>query len=220
MYTSHSTPTNGIHFPGTGQPAQPVVYIHTDDCSERETLEAALSNAGFRARPLTFAGAFLRLPAIVEPTCLVLERKMLPPFVALEQRVMPIICLTADGDVATTVRAMRAGAIDVLARPVGARMLIDAVRNALDVSAASLRQAVERRRLQERYADLSQRERQVMGLVATGLMNKQIAHELQISEITVKAHRGRMTRKMDARSLASLIQMANRLGLTAPSGQA
>jgi FixJ family two-component response regulator len=115
---------------------------------------------------------------------------------------------------------MKAGAIDVLARPVGVHPLVDAVRNALDVSAASLREAVEQRQLEERYADLSRREREVMALVATGLMNKQVAYELGISEITVKAHRGRMVRKMDARSLAGLVQMANRLGLTAPGGQA
>ena len=115
---------------------------------------------------------------------------------------------------------MKAGAIDVLARPTRADLLVDAVRSALDVSSASLHQAVEQRRLQERYADLSQRERQVMGLVAAGLMNKQVAYELGISEITVKAHRGRMMRKMDARSLAGLVQMANRLGPTAPGGRA
>ena len=220
MYTSHSTPTNGIHFPGTGQPTQPVVHILTDDCSERETLKDAISSAGFLAQPLASTRMFPIPPAVVEPTCLVLDGKMLPLFVPLEQCVMPIICLAAEGDVATTVQAMRAGAIDVLARPVGARLLVDAVRNALDVSAASLRQTVERRQLQERYADLSQRERQVMGLVTAGLMNKQVAYELGISEITVKAHRGRMVRKMDARSLAGLVQMANRLGLTAPGGRA
>lgn len=208
MHTSHSTPT------------QPVVHIHSDDCSERAALEAALSGAGFRAQPLAPAGAALTPAAIVEPTCLVLDGRMLSPFVPAEQGVMPIICLAADGDVATTVRAMKAGAIDVLTRPVGAGMLVDAVRNALDVSAASLRQATEQRRLEERYTDLSRRERQVMGLVASGLMNKQIAYELRISETTVKAHRGRMMRKMDARSLARLVQMADRLRLTAPSGQA
>jgi FixJ family two-component response regulator len=203
-----------------GQPAQPVVHILTDDRSERETLEDAISGAGFLAQPLASARMLLTSPAVVEPTCVVLDGKILPLFAPLDQGAMPIICLAAEGDVATTVQAMKAGAIDVLARPVGARPLLDAVRNALEVSAVSLRQAAELRRLRERYADLSQRERQVMGLVAAGLMNKQVAYELGISEITVKAHRGRMVRKMDARSLASLVQMANRLGLTAPGGRA
>ena len=220
MYTSRTTPTNGIHFPGTGQPAQPVVHILTDDGYERAALDVTLSSAGFRVQPLAATRLFPAPPDVLEPICLVMDGKMLPPFVPCEQRVMPIICLATEGDVATTVRAMKAGAIDVLARPVEARLLVDAVRSALDVSAAWLRQVAERRRIHEQYADLSQRERQVMGLVATGLMNKQVAYELRISEITVKAHRGRMMRKMDARSLAGLVQMANRLGLTAPGGRA
>jgi len=218
MHTQHSTPTNGIHFPE--QPAQPVVHILTDDCSERESLADALSHAGFLAQPLASARMFAALSAVVEPTCLVLDGKMLPSCVSSERRVMPIICLAAEGDVATTVRAMKAGAIDVLARPVGTHLLVDAVRNALDVSAALLRHALEQRRLDERYASLTPREREVMGLVVVGLMNKQVAYELRISEITVKAHRGRMMRKMEARSLAGLVQMANALGLTAPTGRA
>jgi FixJ family two-component response regulator len=197
-----------------------VVHILTDDCSERETLKDAISSAGFLAQPLSSPRMLAAPPAVVEPTCLVLDGKMLSLFLPQKLRVMPIICLAAEGDVATTVQAMKAGAIDVLARPVGVHPLVDAVRNALDVSAASLREAVEQRQLEERYADLSRREREVMALVATGLMNKQVAYELGISEITVKAHRGRMVRKMDARSLAGLVQMANRLGLTAPGGQA
>ncbi len=220
MHTSRSALTTSVDLIGNGQPAQPVVHILTDDWSEREMLTDAISSAGFLAQPLAPTRMFLAQPAVVGPTCLVLDGRMLPLFAPLEQRVMPIICLASEGDVATTVQAMKAGALDVLARPVGARLLMDAVRNALDVSAASLHQAAERRRLQERYDGLSQRERQVMGLVAAGLMNKQVAHELGISEITVKAHRGRMVRKMDARSFASLIQMANRLGLTAPGGRA
>ena len=219
MYTLQNTPTNGIRFRGIGQPAQPVVHILTDDYSERAMLESALSSAGFRGQPLASAMVFAAPPAVDQPTCLVLDVRMLLPVVAAGQNTMPFICLAAEGDVATTVRAMKAGAIDVLARPIGTRLLVDAVRSALDVSAASLGQALERRQLEERYAELSQRERQVMGLVTTGLMNKQIAYELGISEITVKAHRGRMMRKMDARSLANLVQMANALGLTAPTGR-
>jgi FixJ family two-component response regulator len=220
MHTSHSTPANRLHFPGAGLPAQPVVHVHTDNGAERLALDAALSSAGFRVQPLASAGLFPAPSDVLEPTCLVMDSNMLPPFVPLEQRVMPIVGLAAEGDVAMTVRAMKAGAIDVLARPVEARLLVDAVRNALDISAASLRRAAERRRLQERYDDLSRREREVMGLVVAGLMNKQVAYELRISEITVKAHRGRVMRRMDARSLAGLVQMANALGLTSPIGRA
>jgi FixJ family two-component response regulator len=220
MHSSHGTPANGLHFPGAGQPVQPVVHIRTDNASEQAALDAALSGAGFRVQPLASAGLFPASSDVLEPTCLVMDGSMLPPFVPLDQRVVSIICLAAEGDVAMTVRAMKAGAIDVLARPVEVRLLVDAVRNALDISAASLCRAAERRRLQERYDDLSQREREVMGLVVAGLMNKQVAFELRISEITVKAHRGRMMRKMDARSLAGLVQMANGLGLTSPIGRA
>jgi|LNAP01.1.fsa_nt_gb FixJ family two-component response regulator len=220
MYTSRTTPTNGTCLPVTVQPTRPVVHFLTDDGPERAALDSTLSSAGFRAQPLASASSFPTPPDVLQPTCLVMDGKMMSPFNSHEPRGIPIICLAAEGDVATAVRAMKAGAIDVLARPVEPCLLVDAVHNALDVSAASLRRAAERRRLEERYADLSQREREVMGLVVAGLMNKQVAYELRISEITVKAHRGRMMRKMDARSLASLVQMANQLGLTAPSGRA
>jgi FixJ family two-component response regulator len=215
MYSLHSAPMIRRPSPDIEQPVQPVVHILTDDCSERAALKATLSSAGFIARPVACTTAFRTAPDALEPMCLVMDGRMPPPFDREEQGVTPIICLAADGDVATTVRAMKAGAFDVLARPVEARLLVDAVRNALDVSAASLQQAAERRRLEKRHADLSQRERQVMELVVAGLMNKQIAYELGISEITVKAHRGRMMRKMDARSLPGLVQMANRLRLPA-----
>jgi FixJ family two-component response regulator len=220
MYIAHPTPMIGTCFAGAVQPTRPVVHFLTDDGSEGAALDSALSGAGFHAQPLAFARSFPAPSDVLEPTCLVMDGKMISPFCPLDQRVMPIICLAAEGDIATTVRAMKAGAIDVLARPIDVRLLVDAVHNALDVSAASLRQAAERRRLEERYANLSQREREIMGLVVTGLMNKQVAYELRISEITVKAHRGRMMRKMHARSLASLVQMANALGLIAPTGEA
>jgi FixJ family two-component response regulator len=215
MYSLHSAPTTRRSSPDIEQPVQPVVYILTDDASERAALGDALSGAGFHGQPLGSAGHFLTPRDVPEPACLVMDGGMPPLLDPEEQGVMPIICLAADGDVATTVRAMKAGAFDVLARPVEARLLVNAVRNALDISAASLQQAGERRRLEKRYGDLSQRERQVMKLVVAGLMNKQIAYELGISEITVKAHRGRMMRKMDARSLPGLVQMANRLRLPA-----
>jgi FixJ family two-component response regulator len=192
-----------------------VVHLLTDAGPEQAALDSTLSGGGFLVQPVAPATPSFTLQGGLEPTCLVVDGRMLP-LVPPEQRAMPMICLVAEGDVATTVQAMRAGAVDVLARPAAVRLLVEAVRNALEVSAGSLRQAAERRQIAERHADLSQREREVMGLVVTGLMNKQVAYELQISEITVKAHRGRMMRKMKARSLASLVQMANALGLAAP----
>ena len=219
MYTSRSAPSTSVQFPATREPAQPVVYILTDDCSERAALKNAISDAGFRAEALPLAAVLIAPAAPFEPSCLVVDGLPRRLFAADEQQVMPMICLAAQGDVAMTVLAMKAGAIDVLPRPVRAARLVDAVRHALDVSAQSLQRAIERRRLQDRYDALSQRERQVVALVVTGLLNKQIAYELGISEITVKAHRGRMMRKMNARSLVSLVQMANRLRLAPASGQ-
>lgn len=130
MYSLHSAPTTRRPFPDIGQPVQPVVYILTDDASERAALGDALSGAGFHAQPLVFTGLLLTPPDVSEPTCLVIDGRMLPSGMPTGQNARPIICLAADGDVATTVRAMKTGAFDVLARPVEARLLVDAVRNA------------------------------------------------------------------------------------------
>jgi FixJ family two-component response regulator len=126
---------------------------------------------------------------------------------------MPIIFITGHGDVPLTVRAMKAGAVEFLTKPFGDEMLLNAIRNALDHSRAALRREAEMQALQTSYASLTPREREVMGLVVSGLLNKQVGGELGISEVTVKAHRGQVMRKMRAGSLPDLVTMADRLGV-------
>ena len=157
------------------------------------------------------------------PTCLVLDVSLprycsfqLQERLAVERAETPVVCVTGLADVSMTVRAMKAGAIDVLPKPVRPDLLLDAIRHALARSDAVLRQTLEARRLRECYASLSVRERQVMALVASGLLNKQVGGELGISEITVKAHRGRVMRKMNVRSLAALVKIAGKLEIAAP----
>jgi FixJ family two-component response regulator len=127
---------------------------------------------------------------------------------------MPIIFITGYGDVPTTVQAMKAGAVEFLTKPFDDEALLDAIRHAIARSQAALRQAANRQALRARYMSLSPRERQVMALVISGLLNKQVAAELGISEITVKAHRGQVMRKMKADSLADLVRMAATLNLS------
>jgi FixJ family two-component response regulator len=133
--------------------------------------------------------------------------------IVADQPDMPIIFITGYGDVPTSVRAMKAGAVEFLTKPFADEDLLSAVRNALDRSAMALHRVAENQALHERYASLSTREREVMRLVVSGLMNKQVGGELGISEITVKAHRGRVMRKMKARSFADLVNIAAKLGL-------
>ena len=196
----------------------PTVFIVDDDVSVRESLELLIQSAGWRPELFASARDFLAHPRVLAPSCLVLDVS-LPDLNGLElqQRIapdrsdLPIIFITGHGDVPMTVKAMKAGAVEFLTKPFGADVLLGAIGQAIERSRAALAQEVEIRAVRDRYASLSGREREVMGLVVSGLLNKQIGGKLGISEITVKAHRGKVMRKMHAGSLADLVTMAARL---------
>jgi FixJ family two-component response regulator len=196
----------------------PIVFIVDDDVSVRESLELLIRCEGWQ--PETFASAqeFLDYPRVLIANCLVLDVTLpglngldLQRLVAVDRRDMPIIFITGHGDVPMTVQAMKAGAVEFLTKPFKDDVLLTAIRAALERSRVALSLEAEMRVLRERYASLSQRERQVMALVVSGLLNKQVGGELGISEITVKAHRGKVMQKMKADSLADLVRMAARL---------
>ena len=199
--------------------ATPIVFVVDDDISVRESLEMLVRFEGWL--PVTFASArdFLSHPRPVVPTCLVLDVNLpdlsgldLQNHIADDRADMPIIFITGYGDVPMTVRAMKAGAVEFLTKPFSDEVLVNAIGGAIARSRDALDQQAAIRALQDDYATLSARERQVMALVVSGLLNKQVGGELGISEITVKAHRGRVMEKMRARSLAELVRMSARLG--------
>jgi FixJ family two-component response regulator len=201
-------------------PATPVVFVVDDDISVRESLELLIRCEGWQ--PETFASAqeFLDHPRAVVPSCLVLDISLpglngleLQKRIANERTDMPIIFITGHGDVPKTVQAMKAGAIEFLTKPFSDEGLLSAIRQALERSRVALGHEAEIQELRDCYASLSPRERQVMALVASGLLNKQVGGELGISEITVKAHRGKVMQKMKAGSLADLVKIATKLGL-------
>jgi FixJ family two-component response regulator len=198
---------------------QSVVFVVDDDISVRESLELLIRTAGWQ--PETFASAqeFLSRPRDTVPCCLVLDIT-LPGLNGLELQQqlaartdMPIIFITGHGDVPMSVKAIKAGAVEFLTKPFNDQVLLDAVRSAIERSRAALRLDGEMQALRNCYESLTPREREVMALVVSGLLNKQVGGELGISEITVKAHRGQVMRKMKADSLPHLVTMAARLGL-------
>jgi FixJ family two-component response regulator len=207
--------------------SQSIVLVVDDDVSVRESLELLLRHEGLDVETFVSAQEFLSRPPVTVPSCLVLDISLpglngldLQKRVAAERQEMPIIFITGHGDIPITVQAMKAGAQEFLTKPFNDEILLSAIRNALVRSKALLDRSREIRALKARYSCLTAREREVMALVVGGLPNKQVGSELGISEITVKAHRGSMMRKMKAESLAELVSIATRLRLVRPSGSA
>jgi FixJ family two-component response regulator len=197
----------------------PIVFVVDDDISARESLELLIKSAGWRAETFASGQEFLAQPRVSVPCCLLLDMTLpglngleLQQHVA-ERTEMPIIFITGHGDIPMSVRAMKAGAVEFLTKPFNDGVLLEAIRGAIERSRGAVRGAAQVRALRDCYTSLTPRERDVMALVVAGLLNKQVGGQLGISEITVKAHRGQVMRKMKADSLADLVMMGARLGL-------
>jgi FixJ family two-component response regulator len=205
--------------------ATPIVFVVDDDVSVRRSLELLIDSAGWQSETFASAQDFLDRPRIAAPSCLVLDLSLpdlngleLQDRIAADRVDMPIIFISGYGDVPMTVRAMKAGAVEFLTKPLTGDVFIGAIQHAIERSRTILDQEEGMRHLRDCHASLSRRERQVMALVVAGLLNKQVGGELGISEITVKAHRGQVMRKMNAESLPGLVTMAARLnGRSAPT---
>jgi FixJ family two-component response regulator len=198
--------------------AKPIVFVVDDDVSVRESLELLIGNEGWQPKTFSSAQEFLDSPRAVAPSCLLLDISLpglngleLQKRIAVERTDMPIIFITGYGDVPKTVQAMKAGAIEFLTKPFNDEVLLTGIQQALEKSRLALIRETETQELRNRYASLTPREREVMALVVSGLLNKQVGGELGISEITVKAHRGQVMQKMKANSVADLVKMAARL---------
>jgi FixJ family two-component response regulator len=199
----------------------PVVFVIDDDPSMRAALEDLISSVGLQPRLFASPQEFLQGPRLDAPGCLVLDVR-LPGMSGLTfqkelERVgitLPIIFITGHGDIPMSVRAMKAGAVEFLTKPFNDQEMLDAIHAAIERDRQGRRQAVLVAELRERYTTLTERERQIMTLVVIGRANKQIAAELNLSEMTVKVHRGQAMRKMQAESLPELVRMADRLGVT------
>jgi len=212
----------GTHVRTSGAPADtPIVFVVDDDVSVRESLELLIETTGWRPETSASAQEFLARPRAMVPSCLILD-VALPDFngldlqkrVAVERPDMPIIFITGFSDVRVSVQAMKAGAIEFLTKPFDDEVLLGAIGHALERSRRALEHQVKMKALRESYGSLTPREREVMTLVVSGLLNKQVGGELGISEITVKAHRGQVMRKMKADSLPALVHMVARLDVS------
>ncbi|WP_339464307.1 MULTISPECIES: response regulator transcription factor [unclassified Pseudomonas] len=193
----------------------PVVFVVDDDVSVRESLELLIRFAGWQPRLFESAQDFLNAPRPLVPSCLVLDINLpdlngldLQTTIAGDRRKIPIIFITGYGDIPLTVRALKAGAVEFLTKPFSDDVLLKAMADALEISQATLEGEKNLRTLLEAYQTLTPREQEIMASVVSGRLNKIIAADLNISEITVKAHRGKVMRKMKARSLAELVKMA------------
>ena len=199
---------------------KPIVFVVDDDVSVRESLEMLIKFAGWQPEMFASAADFLARPRTTIPSCLVLDVSLpdlngleLQKLIGAERHDMPIIFITGHGDVPMTVQAMKAGAAEFLTKPFDDEVLLSAIKHAIKRSAAVLDDQAEISELRRSYESLTPRERDVMKLVVAGMLNKQIGLKLDISEITVKAHRGKMMQKMKAASVADLVKTAVRLGL-------
>jgi FixJ family two-component response regulator len=199
---------------------KPIVFVVDDDISVRESLELLITFAGWQPETFASAAQFLARPRTATANCLVLDVSLpdlngleLQKLIASERTDMPIIFITGHGDVPMTVQAMKAGAVEFLTKPFDDEVLLNAIRHALKRSMAVLDDQAEVTALRSSYESLTHREQEVLQLVVAGMLNKQIGLKLRISEITVKAHRGKMMQKMKADSVADLVKTAVRLGL-------
>jgi FixJ family two-component response regulator len=194
---------------------KPTVFIVDDDAFIREALETLVEAAGWTARAFASANLFLDYQPTLGPSCLVLDVELpglngldLQALIADDRADTPIIFITGHGDIPMSVRAIKAGAAEFLTKPFAEEVLLDAIGSALERSRGVAGDRAALREVRDRYATLSPREREVMGLVVSGLMNKQVGGRLGITEITVKKHRGRVMEKMRARSLADLVKIS------------